>query len=335
MICVNKSLKLKYIRFLALIVLIVSCSPQNRKVEQEMRNHVIPVIEGNWWQVAGNPDLGELTSEEQQPVDFGIWQAADGTWQIWSCIRKTKEKGHTRLFYRWEGDSITQTDWEPMGIAMRADTTLGEAAGGMQAPYVLTYNGRYLMFYGDWNHICLAESTDGKQFQRVLKNHSPALFGDRVETNTRDPMVIWGNDQWFCYYTAHPNDDGAIYVRTSEDLNSWSESKIVSHGGSPGSGKLWLAECPHMVEYNGKYYLFRTYSYGQYENGKQIREPETNIYCSDDPENFGIDTDSLLVQKLPVAAPEIIHHQGTWYIAALMADLRGIRLARLNWTEEQ
>jgi len=37
----------------------------------------IPVIDGDWWQVAGNPDLDELTSDEQQQVDFGIWQAAD------------------------------------------------------------------------------------------------------------------------------------------------------------------------------------------------------------------------------------------------------------------
>jgi hypothetical protein len=48
---------------------------------------LIPRIDGDWWQIAGDPDLGEYTSEKQQPVDFAIWQAADGTWQLWSCIR--------------------------------------------------------------------------------------------------------------------------------------------------------------------------------------------------------------------------------------------------------
>jgi len=57
-----------------------------------------PRIVGDWWQVAGDPDLGELTSPKQQPVDFGVWQATDGTWQLWSCIRNTKERGHARLF---------------------------------------------------------------------------------------------------------------------------------------------------------------------------------------------------------------------------------------------
>src|SRR5690242_6046280 len=85
-----------------------------------------PQIIGDWWQVAGDPDLGELTNPKQQPVDFGIWQAADGTWQFWSCIRGTKERGHTRLFYRWEGARLTNANWKPMGIAMHADPKTGE-----------------------------------------------------------------------------------------------------------------------------------------------------------------------------------------------------------------
>ena len=45
----------------------------------------IPEIVGDWWQIAGNPDLGRYQTDRQQPLDFGIWQAADGTWQLWSC----------------------------------------------------------------------------------------------------------------------------------------------------------------------------------------------------------------------------------------------------------
>jgi hypothetical protein len=327
-------LRLYSIFLTTITFLLTACSHPKMRNGEEVRKNPVPVIDGNWWQVAQNPDLDDLTSPEQQPVDFGIWQALDGTWQIWSCIRKTKELGHTRLFYRWEGKTIMHKNWVPMGIAMRADTTLGETEGGLQAPFVIQYEGKFRMFYGDWNHICLAESNNGKQFKRLLRDNRPVLFGDSVETNTRDPMVIRVKDRWYCYYTAHPDNDGAIYIRSSGDLLNWSDSKIVSHGGSPGSGKLWLAECPHTVQYNGKFYLFRTYSYGEYENGKQVREPQTNIYCSEDPENFGIDTDSLLVGKMPVAAPEIIHYEGHWYIAALMPDLQGIHLARLKWIEQ-
>ncbi|MCG8583391.1 MAG: hypothetical protein MI757_01600, partial [Pirellulales bacterium] len=119
-----------------------------------------PVLEGEWWQVAGNPDLGELGTDKQQPVDFGVWQAADGTWQLWSCIRYTKEPGKTRLFYGWEGAKITDKDWTPEGIKMRANPRVGETAGGLQAPHVIrgAHSSDFIMFYGDWDGICLARS---------------------------------------------------------------------------------------------------------------------------------------------------------------------------------
>jgi hypothetical protein len=285
-----------------------------------------PRLTGDWWKIADNPSLGELSSDEQQPVDFGIWQAADGTWQVWSCIRKTKEIGKTRLFHGWEGADLTQSDWMPTGIKMRGDTTLGEEPGGMQAPYVIKIGDTYKMFYGDWNRICLAESKDGKHFERVLKNGSPALFGDLQETNTRDAMVIKTDDYWICYYVAHPENDGAIYARTSLDLQNWSASKIVSYGGHVGKGKLWLAECPFVIKMGNDYFLFRTVMYG--ENNK------TNIYRSPDPLDFGVDDDQYFITSIPVAAPEIFQHEDQWYIACLLPSLQGIRIGRLEWVKD-
>ena len=173
----------------------------------------IPQIDGAWWQVAGDPDLGEYTSPKQQPVDFGIWQAADGTWQLWSCIRHTKCGGNTRLFYRWEGQKLTDADWKPMGIAMEADPRMGEARGGLQAPH-------------------------------VIKEH-------------------------------------------------------------------------------GKYHMFRNQRYGPTNLNTQYRSP--------DPLDFGVDSDEYLIGTLPVAAPEIVFHDGQYYIAALLPSLKGIRVAKLKW----
>ena len=34
---------------------------------------------------------------------------------------------------------------------------------------------------------------------------------------------------------------------------------------------------------------------------------------------------------LPVAAPEIIEHEGQTYIASLLPSLKGIRIAKLEW----
>src|SRR5690554_7675730 len=108
-------------------------------LSSEMVNsiHPVPVVDGDWWDIAGVPDLGEFNNAGMEPVDFGIWKAADGTWQLWSCIRNTSIGGHSRLFYRWEGKQLTDTNWMPKGIAMMSDPSIGEPLGGLQAPFVL------------------------------------------------------------------------------------------------------------------------------------------------------------------------------------------------------
>jgi hypothetical protein len=131
----------------------------------------------------------------------------------------------------------------------------------------------------------------------------------------------------YCYYCTNPeggkgDGKGVVSCRTSPDLKTWSESKRVACGGSAGTG--WTsAECPFVIIHDGWYYLFRTQRYGQ---GAQSR-----VYRSKDPMDFGIDDDRFLVGALPVAAPEIIDHEGQTYIASLLPQLDGIRIARLGW----
>ncbi len=285
-----------------------------------------PEIEGSWWQVAGNPDLGQFTSPGQQPVDFAVWQAKDGTWQLWSCIRKTKCGGNTRLFYRWQAKNLTDKNWKPMGIAMQADVTLGEQKGGLQAPHVIKVGKIYYMFYGDWTRICLAKSDDGKIFKRLLnENRQPDLFSGPYN-NSRDAMVLVIDEKYYCYYTGHLTDKnvGADFCRTSQDLRKWSEPIMVASGGRAG-GTKYSAECPHVVyrRDTGLYYLFRTQRYG--------KNNVSSIYASPDPLNFGVNDDRFYIGTLPVAAPEMVKYKGQYYIAALLPSLKGIRLAKLKW----
>ena len=302
-----------------------------------------PTIDGKWWQVAGNPDLGDYTTKKQQPVDFGIWQAADGTWQIWSCIRHTKAGTKERVFYRWEGKNLMDKNRKPMGIAMEADTTLGEASGGLQAPYVIQKDGVYYMFYGDWNRICLATSLDGKNFKRV-NDPEPDLFSGPYY-NTRDAMVFVENGLFYCYYTGHTNEEKvvkengqevkkkyitAIFCRTSADLKNWSEPIIVSAGGSQAGKGPWFggdAECPFVLKKDGYYYLFRNHVYGEKNLNTQ--------YASHNPFDFGVGNDNYVIGELAIAAPEIINFQGEYYIAALNPTLDGIRIAKIQWLPAQ
>ncbi len=289
---------------------------------------VTPRLVGEWWTVAGDPDLGALTSPKQQPVDFGIWQAADGTWQIWSCIRGTKEPGNTRLFHRWEGANLTDTHWTPKGIALQADPALGETRGGLQAPYVIRHEGKFWMFYGDWVNICLATSTDGKRFSRHQNAEGkPQLdFAGTIDRtrNGRDPMVLRIGSRWHLYYTAHPGNKGFDYARTSDDLIHWGRERVVAAGGRSGDGP-YSAECPFVAEpLPGQYYLFRTQAYG--------KNAQTMVYHSRDPLDFGIGNDAEhYVTALPVAAPEVFRREGQWYMAALLPTLKGIRITRMEW----
>src|SRR5689334_14882386 len=209
---------------------------------------MMPTIQGEWWQVAGDPDLGNYSDHKQQPVDFAVWQAGDGTWQLWSCIRGTRCGGKTRLFHRWEGGALTNANWQPKGIALEASTRHGETPRGLQAPHVVKLNGVFHMFYGDWENICVASSVDGKYFARRENGTGRSgLFSEGAANNTRDPMVIQVRGVWHCYYTAFPNKQGAVYCRTSRDTRTWSDGKIVAFGGEAGTNP-YAAECPFVVE---------------------------------------------------------------------------------------
>jgi hypothetical protein len=287
----------------------------------------VPEIAGDWWPIAGDPDLGKYTTPKQQPVDFAVWRAADGTWQLWSCIRATAAPGRTRLFYRWQGARLTDRDWAPMGVAMEADPGFGETPGGLQAPYVFRSGRDYFLFYGDWENICHARGVDGKTFARQLTGSGKSgLFSEGAGNNTRDIMILRDGKRWIGYYTAYPRKKGAVYARVSRDLVNWGESKIVAFGGSAGEGPF-SSECPFVYYHapSRTWFLFRTQRYGE--------DAQTSVYASKNPLEFGVNDDRFLVTRLPLAASEIVEHEGELYIAALMPGLKGIQVARLRFRD--
>ncbi len=212
---------------------------------------------------------------------------------------------------------------------MMADPAFGETEGGLQAPHVIKAGREYLMFYGDWENIALAKGVDGKTFARQLTpSGKSGLFSEGPGANTRDIMMLKVGDLWHGYYSAFPDQMGAVYLRTTNDFQKWSESKKVAFGGSAGTGKA-AAECPFVYYHqpSGYYYLFRTQIYGA--------KAMTRVYRSKDPTDFGVNDDKYLVTQLPVAAPELVEHEGTLYMAALLPSLKGIQIAKVKWVEKQ
>lgn len=291
--------------------------------------------------IAGVPVLGSaFDSPTQQPVDFAIWPAADGTWQLWSCIRGTKEEGNTRLFHRWEGAKITDASWTPKGIAMRAgrltpdgtpndgawDASFGEVKGGLQAPYVWRDGDVWHMIYGTWGNLGEQTSTDGKTFTRVRRAGNDVDLFAPASDGKRDPMMLPIAGTNHLYFTAN----SSVLLATSTDGKSYSTPKIVASGGKAGTGGS-AAECPFVVHRDdGFYYLFRTSSEhapaGNYQPGVM-----TYVYASTDPTDFGVDDDRHLIAELPIAAPEIHAVDGVDYIAHLLASVQGIEVCDLTW----
>lgn len=101
----------------------------------KMNAPLIPVIVSDWWPITENPELGLYTTEKQQPVDFAVWQAADGTWQLWSCIHNTAIGGVTRLFHGWEGGVAygARLDAEGACTCRARNTTARSSAVGCTA----------------------------------------------------------------------------------------------------------------------------------------------------------------------------------------------------------
>ncbi len=298
----------------------------------------IPELDGDLWRIGPMPDLGEeLNSPKQQAVDHAIFPSDDGAWHCWSCIRGTQIG---RLLYHWEGASLEQADWAHRGVAMRADRSLGESTHEpdgkewIQAPHVVIKDGVHHMFYGghrcetEESQICLARSDDGHDFERYRNPDGLSrLFVGPGEA--RDPMVIKIGDLYYCYYCGHDTGERKpckIYLRTSDDLLHWSDYKEVNWGGEKGGDGPFQAECPFVVDKDGYYYLFRTRQYPA--------AAQTHVYRSEDPTDFGCGDDSKWIACLRVSAPEVVLHDGQYYISSVEDLTGGIQLGKLKWVNE-
>jgi hypothetical protein len=299
--------------------------------ENSENEALIPTVIGDWWSIAKSPDLREYNRDDQQPLDFGIWQASDDTWQLVSCCRNTGCGGKGRLFFRWQSDSLTEIDWKEMGVFMESDANLGETIGGIQAPNVIKHQDRFFIFYGDWVNICSAWSSDGKSFERLIdESGRSGVFTEGQGSSARDPHVMSFNGQFYIYYTGIVDNKSAIYCRVSDDLRTWSDSVIVNSGGTGGSDTS-DAECPFVVflPEEQKFYLFRAHT------RRDSDQYETSIFCSSDPLNFGIDNDDFKVATIPAECVRLIQYEQQFYISALKPDLSGIMMARLTWARRE
>jgi hypothetical protein len=139
-------------------------------------------------------------------------------------------------------------------------------------------------------------------------------------------MVMAYRDRYYIYYTGVPEEKGAIYCRMSTDLMTWGDSVVVSSGGIGGNGPT-SAECAfvYYLPHDYAFYLFRAHPV---EGSEEFR---TSIYRSQNPLDFGVDSDEYLVGSLPFEVVRIIKDGPEFYMTSLNPDYDGIRLAKMKW----
>ena len=280
----------------------------------------VPVIEGEWWQVAYSPKLPEIESDPGAVVDHCFFKAANGRWQLWTQIRGTSRG---RIFYRWEGgEAFQQPDWTPKGICWLGNPDFGESKTVIQAPCVFVENGRFTLFYGGGGQICRAASASGIHFERDrdAEGHS-RIFADLVRTDPggmRDPYLLRVRDDYLLYYVARNRDGIAnnVEVRTAKSPESgpWSAPRLVCRGPQG-------AQSPQVFLHNGFYYMLHMGASSEYR---------TQVFVSKAPLDFGPDA-GRKIAELPVSAAEIVEADGATYISSLIPGYRGVRVARLAW----
>lgn len=288
---------------------------------------------------------------DHEPNDHCIFQAWDGSWHCWACVRCTPVG---RLLVHWQSDDFFASPWERASDVIRCDRTAGESLVDwcgqefLQSPFVIQANSTYWMFYGGYDtgtdsdghatddyarqekQVCLQLSDDGIRWQRYRNEQgwSRVFVGPGA---VRDPFLVSFDGTWYCYYAGHHDrdrDKAGIYVRTSQDVLHWSDGQIAQFEKEPECTR-YRAESPVVVKRNGRYYLFRSHG---------ADGPGTYVYVSDDPLNFGEgDLSSRFVTRLDTLAPEIIvGPDDREYITTIIADTHfdGIRMAKLEWKDE-
>lgn len=299
-------------------------SKEENKIElSDSKRPQVPRLNGPWVQIVGRPQLEKWASPEAEPVDFTIFQADNGDWQLISCIRKTTHPGSGRLLYRWSSPELQLTNWKPEGIFLSSRPEWEHAEGKVQAPFHVKEMDKHYLFYNS-RGCHLLTSENGLNFEPVEKKVIFSMGRDVCILDDRD-----GSGKWIAYYTSperginSATGDHTIRARTAKKLEGpWSETatEIPPITSPPVGYKFLYAESPLVIKRGNYYYRFE----------------QLHVYVSKDPMKWSGPPIANLAPEDPIKllAPEIVTYNGQDYLLAYQwqnDDPRGIFIAPLVW----
>jgi beta-fructofuranosidase len=270
-----------------------------------------------------SPTLGE---KEQWYINDHCFIHGEGQWHMFGITREEPARPHDEdNFAHATASKLLQLPWEKQPFALTVATESPWNEIHLWAPYVVSHEGTYYMFYcaggedGSKYRIHLATSKDLKKWERHPKN---PMVVDGFDA--RDPFVMRHGDKWLMYYTANSEPKGGNHVVAcveSKDLVSWANKKVVYV--DPEKGTFGgPTESPFVVQRGKSFYLFV---------GPRPDYNGTDVFLSDDPLHWDIKDK---VGHINAHAAEVIRDaDGKWYVSRAGWGQGGVYLAPLIWSD--
>jgi len=293
------------------------------------------------WRIAASPSGYEWDNgDTDEVVDFTIFQAADGTWQLIACVRKctfpvayeTGKNYRGRILFRWESDDLFASDWKEMGVFKTTDdlppgVPVKNNKGMIQAPHVVKDNGLYYMIYNSKDAHMMV-STNGKDWADQADFSGNYTFFKMA--GGRDIMLVDNRDVDGKWYAVHTPQTKGYDSRGYELVYHTAENLLGPWSGPAGMAKrdFWQdVESPFIVRRTGWYYLFlQDWVYAEQKLTDYFDAPLTDLHSFNRMPRRGI-------------APEIVSYQGKDYFAAyntIKTDPHeGIEIRPMLWKTTQ
>lgn len=256
-----------------------------------------PYISGEWKILFKPENYGNYVN------DHTIVKGSDNEWHLYGITSFGGQSYQERYFVHAKGKSLNSVFSEE-GKSIDKGTLAW-------APCVINKSENYYMFYGP-SPTSLAVSFDMYEWF----GHNVTLKNEPLMAAHRDHFVLKiYDDRYLMYVAGVHNKKGAISCFSSSDLLTWDFEGFALTSGNdaplkPGWGAM---ESPFVLEKDGQYYLFVTYTDCSDETYN-----DTLVFCSENPLNFGEYNGgvggAVPITKIKAHAPEIIEENGKYYI---------------------
>lgn len=244
--------------------------------------------------------------------DHSVIQANDGKWHLFGITSHTGGSYNEKYFVHAVGDSLDEPLKEIGKVIDRGTLAW--------APCVMEKDDNYFMFYGP-SPTQMAVSFDLTEWY----NYPVILKNEPFMAAHRDHFILKVGNEYLMYVTGVHDKKGAISLFTSTDLVTWEFEGFALTSGEQAPLRCgWGAmESPFVVEKDGWYYLFITYT----TSGKATYN-DTLVFASKDAKRFGeynggVDG-AIPITKLFGHASEIIKVGDEYYMTTCGWKDRGI-----------